>query len=154
MRLILYFIALVTNAKSRNGRLVDEIGDVSFVLQETYIQPMAIADKQDGDGEQHALIYEYNKGIKTAIVDRMVERKSTIRDLLEHNPELEMLQKFLIPDSMGQHKDHKSEERQRKSKKMLQQFEQQDEKRQQKDWQAEQEAYLNAKVDLSNYLND
>ncbi|MDM1548744.1 hypothetical protein HX096_12860 [Empedobacter falsenii] len=145
---------VVTNAKSRNGRLVEEIGDVSFVLQETYIQPMAIADKQDGDGEQRALVHEYNKGIKTAIVDRMIERKSTIQDLFDHNPELEMLQKFLIPDSMGQHKDHKSEERRKAAQKKLQQFEQQDEKRQLKDWQKEQEAYLNAKVDLSNYLND
>ena len=144
----------VTNAKSRNGRLLEEIGDLSFVLEQKYIQPMAIANQETQDGEQRSLIYQFNKDLTATIVDRMVERKDTVRELFESNPQLETLQKFLIPDSLGQHKDHKSEERMKTAQKKLQQFEKQDEKRQLKDWQQEQDAYLNAKVDLSNYLND
>lgn len=144
---------LVSNAQSRNGRLVEEIGDVSFLLEEKYIQPMAIANQKPEDSAKRSLIYQFNKDLIATIVDRMVERKETVRDLFESNPQLETLQKFLLPDSNGQHKDHKSAERMKAAQKRLESFEAVDEKREQRKWQKDQDAYLKDKVDLNDYLN-
>ncbi|MDK7376075.1 hypothetical protein QP519_11085, partial [Weeksella virosa] len=135
------------------GRLVEEIGDVSFLLEEKYIQPMAIANQKPEDSAKRSLIYQFNKDLIATIVDRMVERKETVRDLFESNPQLETLQKFLLPDSNGQHKDHKSAERMKAAQKRLESFEAVDEKREQRKWQKDQDAYLKDKVDLNDYLN-
>lgn len=66
---------LVTNAKSIKGRLVEEIGDITFVLEKKYIQPMAIADQSEQDVLQRNLVYKHNKTIKTMVIDRMIDRK-------------------------------------------------------------------------------
>src|SRR5690606_39049944 len=50
---------LVSNAKSQNGKLVEEIGNLEFILEEKYIQPMALADQKTGDTEQRQLITKY-----------------------------------------------------------------------------------------------
>lgn len=145
---------LVTNAKSRNGRLVEEINSISFVLDEKYVQPMAIANQDKHDAQQRQLIYQYNEELTTVIVDRMVERKRTVADLFESNKELETLQKFMLPDSLGQHKDQKSSERIEKAQELLAKIESRDELREEKSWKQEETDYLKTKVDINNYLND
>lgn len=145
---------LVTNAKSRNGRLIEEIGNLEFILEEKYIQPMAFADQSAQDAKQRALVYQYNRSLKQNITERMVERKREVIELFESNPALETLQKILMPDSNGQHKDQKSALRIEKSQKVLQRMEAALKKEEQNDWQQQQSQYLQSKVNLEDYLND
>ena len=100
---------LVSNAKSKDGKLVEEIGTVEFMLEEKYVQPMAIADREEGDTEELTKIRNYNKELNDHVMEETAARDDRFEDLLMSTPELETLQKFLMTDSTGSHKQLKEE---------------------------------------------
>lgn len=80
-----------------------------FVLEEKYLQPMAIKDRKDGDLEQLQQINQFNKKAIEHITDFRTETSVTTRDFFLKNKELdETLVKFVMTDSNGQHKDNKN----------------------------------------------
>lgn len=141
---------LVTNAQSRNGKLVKEIGTLEFILEEKYIQPMALYDQQHGDGKQRQLVYDFNKRMINTITERMGETYEKVQRIFEQNPKLDTLKKLMIPDSTGQHKDHKSAERL-----AIEKGTQKQEKQAQKviaaEWKEAQDNYLKEKVNINKY---
>lgn len=141
---------LVTNAQSRNGKLVKEIGTLEFILEEKYIQPMALYDQQKGDGKQRQLVYDFNKRMVNTIVERMGETYDKVNDLFQRTPELDTLRKLMIPDSTGQHKDHKSAER-LAIEKVVKKQEKQEQKVIAAEWKETQENYLKEKVNINKY---
>lgn len=98
---------LVTNAKSKNGILTEEIGTIEFVLGQKYIQPMALYDRSAGDAEKLKEVWDFNKGLEQKIIDRNAERYNTLHGLITENKEIETLQKLMITDSRGQHKEQR-----------------------------------------------
>ncbi|MCB6232343.1 hypothetical protein LIS90_13915, partial [Flavobacterium psychrophilum] len=54
---------LVTNAKSKDGRLQEDIGTHQFLLTDKYIQPMALYDRKEGDSDELHKIYAHNKSL-------------------------------------------------------------------------------------------
>lgn len=98
---------LVTNAESRNGKLVKEIGDIEFILEQKYTQPMALADRKEGDAENLHKVFNYNKQLEAVTIERISSRGKNVEELFLRNPELEVLQKLVLPDSKGQHKQLK-----------------------------------------------
>lgn len=102
---------LAVNAESHYGRLVKVIDTVEFMLEEKYVQPMALYDRKEGDGGQLQKIFNFNDSLKEAIIERGGRNTEVLKELFTHNPQLETLQKMLITDSTGQHKDQKSAER-------------------------------------------
>lgn len=102
---------LAVNAESHHGRLVKVIDSVEFMLEEKYIQPMALYDRKEGDGAQLQKVFDYNENLKESIIERGSKNNEVLQELFIQNPQLETLQKMLITDSTGQHKDQKSAER-------------------------------------------
>lgn len=98
---------LVMNAKSKNGKLVEEVGTLQFLLEEKYIQPMALYDRQDGDAEQLQKIFNHNKALEKHVIQKNIETDNVLQELHQRNPNLELLSKLMISDSNGQHKIQK-----------------------------------------------
>lgn len=91
---------------------VNEDGSLRFMLKEKYVQPMALADRQEGDAEQLALIAATNKQLEAHVSNTLAEAQQKVEVLFRSNPQLDnVLTRALITDSRGQHKDRCSERR-------------------------------------------
>lgn len=144
---------LVTNANSRNGKLVDVVGTYEFLLEQKYIQPMALAERSDGDARQLSAVKHYNSDILNYITDEVCKR-DVLTEALFDRPELnDTLSKLLITDSRGQHKDHKSENRlKERTQELIEVQVVRDQKQLQTSWNQDQDEYNKQKIDYSNYL--
>lgn len=102
---------LAINAESHHGKLVKTIDTLEFVLEQKYEQPMALYDRKEGDAQELQRIFRYNQAQKEQIIERSIKNAEILQELYYENPQLETLQKLLIVDSQGQHKDQKSQKR-------------------------------------------
>jgi hypothetical protein len=145
---------LVSNAKGRDGRLVEEIGTMEFILTEKFIQPMALYDQEKGDAQQRQLVYDYNSRMNNEIILRGTQQREVLEDLFENHPRLDTLKKLMIPDSLGQHKDQKSAERlETATKRIAAKQEKREKVLEESSWQETQTNYLKEKVNLNKYTN-
>lgn len=144
---------LVTNATSRNGKLVEVVGTYEFLLEQKHIQPMALAERSEGDALKLSEVKNYNNNVMQYITE---ERQSNIQSIetLFSNPLLnDTLAKHLLTDSRGQHKDHKSENRlQAKTQHLIEVQATTDKKELIESWNQDQDNYNKQKIDYSNYL--
>lgn len=90
---------------------VNEDETLRFLLEEKYVQPMALADRKEGDAEQLQRILDFNKRQEQRIADEMSGYMETASQLLSSNKALDTLRKLMITDSGGQHKDRRNSER-------------------------------------------
>lgn len=92
---------------------VNDDKTLQFLLEEKYVQPMALVDRTEGDYEQLQRVREYNLKNREARMQRLNEYTETAEALLENNnmAELETLQKLLLTDSRGQHKNRRNQAR-------------------------------------------
>lgn len=96
----------------RRALAVNEDESLRFELEEKPTQPMAIADRQPGDYEQLRRVLDFNKGEAERMKALSMERDATVAELLGgRNAELDTLQKLLICDSDGQHKNERNKAR-------------------------------------------
>lgn len=102
---------LVVNAESHHGKLVKEIDTLEFILEQKHIQPMALYDRKEGDAEELQKVFDFNKKMEQAIIDKTEKNHEILQELYAENPQLEVLQKMLIADSNGQHKQQKNQHR-------------------------------------------
>lgn len=100
---------LAVNANSRDGRLEEVLDTVGFMLTLKHIQPMALRDRSEGDSGELAKVAHFNKELRETVKDRHAERHEVLTELFSRNPELEMVQKMVLPNSVGQHKDVKAQ---------------------------------------------
>lgn len=87
---------------------VNEDGSRTFMLEEKYVQPMALADRRPGDAEQLERIRRFNKEHEEMLANEICSHDETVRRLFgtkQLTPEEETLSKFLITDNRGQHKN-------------------------------------------------
>lgn len=91
---------------------VNEDESLQFILESKYVQPMALIERSEGDYEQMRRVIDYNeaqaKEIITAIGGYQERAKGLIEDMPGATAELETLQKLLITDSRGQHKNQRN----------------------------------------------
>jgi hypothetical protein len=88
---------------------VSEDGKYRFMLEEKYIQPMALADRKEGDALQLARINTFNKAVKATIADQLCEAQEKVLDLFNENPQIDQtLSKLILVDSQGQHKNQRN----------------------------------------------
>ena len=92
---------------------VNEAGTRRYMLEEKYVQPMALADRQEGDAQQLERVRTYNKQLETHTAERMALAFHTTRQIIEGTPALRgsIEDRLLITDSRGQHKDRRSQKR-------------------------------------------
>lgn len=145
---------LVTNANSRNGKLVDIVGTYEFILDQKHIQPMALAERTEGDALKLSQVKNYNSNVMQYITE---ERQSNVQSLetLFTNPLLnDTLAKHLLTDSRGQHKDRKSENRLKaKTQELIEVQTITQKKELNSNWSQEQDNYNKQKIDYSNYID-
>lgn len=86
---------------------VNEDESLQFVLEEKYIQPMALADRKEGDARELQRVMDFNRRKEQEMMDELTPMQDRARELLEQTT----LSKLLITDSRGQHKLPKAKAR-------------------------------------------
>lgn len=135
---------------------ISKCGTKRFLLEQKYVQPMALADRVEGDSFELKKIKDFNKATNQMIIDQRASNAELLEPLLE-NPKLEQtLAKHLLTDSLGQHKNQKSNNRlaSQKAKVLESRQIKKQEKKEQKTFLQEQENYYNSKVNIDDYLED
>lgn len=88
---------------------VSDEGDIRFLLEEKYVQPMALADRRDGDSEELQRVRDFNRELKRSVIEHDQRATEIVRESLLRHPDTENpYAKSLISDSRGQHKDRNS----------------------------------------------
>lgn len=87
-------------------------GSRKFLLEEKYVQPMALSERGEGDAEQLKRINDYNRELMEGVKKEICEADRLTREIFARNSRLDnTLGKHLLTDSRGQHKLSKAEER-------------------------------------------
>ncbi len=86
---------------------VNEDESLQFTLEEKYIQPMALADRKEGDARELQRVMDFNHRKEQELMDELTPMEDRARELLEQTT----LSKLLITDSRGQHKLPKAKAR-------------------------------------------
>ena len=90
---------------------VNEDGSLRFMLERKHVQPMALADRREGDAEQLARVREFNKQLENDITERLALASNKVEQLFNDNPKLDVATRLLLCDSRGQNKNHKQTRR-------------------------------------------
>ena len=90
---------------------VNEDGSLRFMLTEKYVQPMALADRKEGDAEQLQRVQEFNKQLEGHITTRLALHYEAGAEAIKGLPQSDTLHRLLLCDSNGQHKLPKAQRR-------------------------------------------
>ena len=90
---------------------VNADGSLRYMLEEKYVQPMALADRKEGDAQQLEHTNSFNKQLEAHVISEQDKVYRTISGMVERHPELDVLRKFCIVNSSGQHKLPKAQAR-------------------------------------------
>lgn len=91
---------------------VNEDETLRFVLEEKYVQPMALVERKEGDYEQLHRINQYNEQLEEKVSNHLAIATQQARALMSKIPELDTtLAKLMITDSTGQHKNRRNDKR-------------------------------------------
>ena len=91
---------------------VNEDETLRFVLEEKYIQPMALIERKDGDYEQLQRINQYNEQYEERVSNHIAIAAENTKALMGKVTEIDAtLGKLMITDSTGQHKNRRNDNR-------------------------------------------
>lgn len=91
---------------------VSDEGDLRFLLEEKYVQPMALADRRPGDAEELQRVRDFNNDLKRMVIEHDMQATETVRESLLQHPDLHNPYiTGVLTDSRGQNKDRKSQYR-------------------------------------------
>ena len=92
---------------------INEGGTRRYMLEQKYVQPMALADRKAGDAEQLARVRTYNKQLETLKAEQMALDYQRTEQLIAATPALRgsVEDRLLLTDSRGQHKNNRSRKR-------------------------------------------
>ena len=91
---------------------VNEDGTLRFMLEEKYVQPMALAERKEGDAEALARVNRFNKELEKTVGDRRAKAQQTLHEAFADLPEIDStLSRLLLVDSDGQHKNQRNAKR-------------------------------------------
>ncbi|WP_271783903.1 hypothetical protein [Aquimarina algiphila] len=134
---------------------VSENGKYRFMLEKKYIQPMALADRKEGDAEELLRTQQYNKEVVNYITEQRQEKIETVHELFRSKPELnDTLAKLILVDSNGQHKNRRNEHKEINSK-ALELLTVKNEEQQntiENNFRQSQAEYVKNKVNFNDYL--
>ena len=84
---------------------VNQDGTLRYMLQEKYVQPMALADRTEGDVKELQKVQEFNERLEAHVTDKLSEAYQLTEELIKDNPRVgNILNRFCLCDSRGQHK--------------------------------------------------
>lgn len=91
---------------------VSDEGDIRFMLEEKYVQPMALADRRPGDAEELQRVRDFNNDLRRMVIEHDAQATETVRESLLRHPDLHNpYVTGVLTDSRGQNKDRKSQYR-------------------------------------------
>ena len=106
---------LISNAKATKGhRVLEEVGTLAYMMYRTMKVPMALADQKPEHFEYRRKVNEFNKEFERRYVEKQNQVDNTLDSLREELPAIgrnRLLERALITDSRGQHKDSRYDER-------------------------------------------
>lgn len=106
---------LISNAKRlKSGRVDKEIGTLRYMMQRDIKVPMALADQKPEHFEYRARVDKFNNEMREEVKTKTADVDKRIENIRQRIPELigdTMLDRYLITDSRGQHKDVRSKMR-------------------------------------------
>jgi hypothetical protein len=89
---------------------VNEDGTLRFMLEQKYVQPMALADRSEGDAAQLQRTFDFNDEMVEYVTAKRKKAGEDVEEMFRKTPQLnDTLLKFRIVDSDGQHKDRLNE---------------------------------------------
>ena len=91
-----------------------EIGTLRYMMQRCMKSPMALADQKTEHFEYRNKVGQFNEGLQQHINDKVASVDGHIKNLQQRIPELinnTLLDRYLLTDSKGQHKDARSKMR-------------------------------------------
>lgn len=144
---------LVINADSKNGKLINEVGTYQFILEQKYMQPMALAERNDGDAFKLQEVKDFNQNVMQFITSERQQNSEILQELFQR-PQLEdTLAKLILVDSRGQHKDRRNENRLAdRTKELIEVQTVQNQKESNDNWLQQQSEYNKSKINLNDYL--
>ncbi|MFT4168039.1 MAG: hypothetical protein QM653_02820 [Dysgonomonas sp.] len=118
--------------------------DLRFIVEEKYVQPMALRDRTEGDALQIKRVNDYNQADREYVTEERAKGIEVVQNLLMQNKELNggLAAKLLITDSQGQHKKHLYSSATEVEYECI------------GTQNHEEQEYLRSKTDLSKYLNN
>ena len=86
-------------------------GGTRFVLEQKYRQPLALADRREGDAEELARVRQFNKAMVEDTIEKRRQSGEIVREFFDENAErlAGTLTAHVITDSLGRHKDVRNE---------------------------------------------
>jgi hypothetical protein len=129
-------------------------GTLRFLLEEKYEQPMALKDRQEGDAAQLQRVREFNEQVEAHIIDTLKPANESVQGLLGRGAiGNDTLEKLLIVNSLGQHKDERNRARELAAhgEEMEIRYVKKRERKEKKVFREEYAEYINEKVDLDAY---
>lgn len=103
---------LISNAKrQKSGRVDKEIGNLRYLLQQEIEVPMALADQKPEHFEYRAQVSGFNRDLTDHVQKKVNKVDGHIESIRQRVPELigdSLLDRYLVTDSRGQHKDERS----------------------------------------------
>jgi len=94
---------------------INEDETLRYLLEEKYIQPMALKDRKPGDSGQLQKVREFNHSLEKQVTDfrqQNIEKMVSVLPIMLQN---DTLKKLMLTDSHGQHKDRRNDDRREKS---------------------------------------
>lgn len=86
--------------------------DIRFLLEEKYVQPMALADRRAGDAAELQRVMDFNNDLKRMVIEHDAAATEIVRNsLLEHPDMNNPYITGVLTDSRGQNKDRKNQYR-------------------------------------------
>lgn len=106
---------LISNCTSTKGHRVDkEIGSLRFMMEAETKIPMALVDQTKEHHKHRVKVDRFNKSLEKQYVDSQNKHDEVLRNVTQRIPSLphdDILERALIVDSWGQHKDRRTENR-------------------------------------------
>lgn len=90
-----------------NVLAVNGDGSLRYMLEKKYVQPMALADRKEGDAEQLQRVRDYNIRLRDYVTDSLAEAYENAAPDVRLPQRSQVLGRILITDSRGRHKDAK-----------------------------------------------
>jgi len=87
---------------------VSEDGTLRFMLTEKYVQPMALADRKEGDAAALQQVQDFNRHLEQHVTERLALAYEKAQPVIAQD---NILNRLLICDSRGQHKLPKAQKR-------------------------------------------
>lgn len=86
---------------------VNSDGSRRFMLEQKYEQPMALAERSEGDAAELQKVRDFNKELQNHVIDNLAKIADDTSKIVRLPSQNDVLKRFMLTDSKGQHKTPK-----------------------------------------------